>query len=81
MGWTGFQSIRPDGGYLIVYREFNERSEARLSLWGLAGRTIECTCLAGCGADFTATPDETGALAFGLEKPVSFALYADRIRP
>ena len=36
--WTGFQSLRGDEGYLIVYREHNDRSEARLRLWN-AGRT------------------------------------------
>ena len=51
-GWTGFQSLRGDEGYLIVYREHNDRSETRLKLWNVAGRMIHCTLIAGPGAGF-----------------------------
>ena len=78
-GWTGFQSIRRDGGYLLVYRERNERAEARLKLWGVAGYAIELTHIAGQGAGFSAIPDEEGAIAFRLDQPFSFALYAYRV--
>ncbi len=53
-GWTGFQSLRGDEGYLIVYRELNERTERPDPLLELAGRTIACTSVAGHGDDFSA---------------------------
>ena len=80
-GWTGFQSIRPDGGYLLVFREYNERPEARLRLWNLAGRTIHCTPIAGQGRAISTAVDASGEVTFALERQFSFALYAYRINP
>jgi hypothetical protein len=80
-GWTGFQSLRGDEGYLIVYREHNDRPEARLRLWNVAGRTIHCTLIAGAGHDFSAAVDASGEVTFRLNRPFSFALYAYRINP
>jgi len=77
-GWTGFQSSRPDGGYLLVFREHNDRPEARLRLWDVAGRTIHCTLIAGQGHDFSAAVDANGEATFALDRPFSFALYAYR---
>jgi hypothetical protein len=79
VGWTGFQSSRPAGGYLLVFREHNDRPEARLKLWNLAGRTIHCTSIAGHGHDFSAAVDVSGEVAFALDRPFSFALYAYRV--
>ena len=73
--------MRGDEGYLIVYREHNDRSEARLRLWNVAGRTIHCTLIAGQGQDFSAAVDASGEVAFTLDRPFSFALYAYRINP
>lgn len=78
MDWTGFQSVRGDEGYLLVFREHNARPEARLRLWDMAGRTIRCTKVAGAGDDFTAATDADGEIAFRLDRPFSFALYAYR---
>ena len=69
-GWTGFQSLRGDEGYLIVYREHNDRSEARLKLWNVAGRTIHCTLVAGQGHDFSAAVDASGEVAFAARPAV-----------
>ncbi|MBN1640325.1 MAG: alpha-galactosidase [Anaerolineae bacterium] len=74
--WTGFQSLRGDAGYLIVYREWTERAHARLRLWGLAGRQVEATCVAGYGRDFTAQVGADGELEVHLPAPFTFALYA-----
>ena len=79
--WTGFQSLRGDEGYLIVYREHNARSEARLKLWNLAGQTIHCTLVAGQGQDFSAAVEASGEVAFRLDLPFSFVLYAYRVNP
>ncbi len=78
-GWTGFQSLRGDEGYLVVYREHNDRPEAQLKLWNVAGRMIHCTLIAGQGHDFTAAVDASGEVPFRLDRPFSFALYAYRI--
>jgi hypothetical protein len=83
--WTGFQSIgsrmcpRSDKeGYLLVYREWNQRPQAQLRVWGLAGQTIEATCIAGKGDDMLAQVGEANEITFALSEPLSFALYAYR---
>jgi hypothetical protein len=73
--WTGFQSIRPDGGYLLVFREYNQAESATLALWGLAGRRIRCTAVLGHGADFEADVDGAGRVIFHLPGPHTFTLY------
>ena len=78
-GWTGFQSIREGGGYLIVYREWNDRGSARLKLWALQGQRIALQAVAGQGSDFTALVDENGYLEVSLSAPFTYALYAYRI--
>jgi hypothetical protein len=78
-GWTGFQSIGSDGGYLLIFRERNDRPEAPLRLWNLAGQTIHCTLIAGHGRDFSTRVDAGGAATFALDRPLSFALYAYRV--
>jgi hypothetical protein len=76
--WTGFQSVRGERGYLLVYREWNQRPRAALKLWGLVGRTVQCRLIAGHGADFTDTVDRDGCMTFHLSEPLSFALYEYR---
>jgi hypothetical protein len=73
--WTGLQSITGNHGYFIVFREHTPRPEAILKTWGLTGRKLECTALAGSGSDFVAEVDEGGCLRFALPKSHSFALY------
>ncbi|MDD4891529.1 MAG: alpha-galactosidase [Phycisphaerae bacterium] len=73
--WTGFQSVREDGGYVAVYREFNGRDRAKLRLWSPPTGRTEFRLVAGAGADFGATPDADGRVEFALPSPLSFALY------
>lgn len=73
--WTGFQSIRDEGGYLLLFREYNQRESADLSLWGLPSRRITCKVVAGHGASFEAETDRAGQLTFRLPGPHTFALY------
>jgi len=79
--WTGFQSIQKnkERGYLLIFRELNERPRAKLKLWGLAGKTVHCRLVAGRGADFGGTVDTGGRLTFQLPAPLTFALYEWRI--
>lgn len=74
-GWTGFQSVGARSGYILVFREYNERPAAKLRLIGLAGRRIACRAVAGDARDFTATVDTDGRATFHLPQSFSFALY------
>jgi hypothetical protein len=76
VGWTGFQSILDDGhGYVLVFRELNDRPTARLRLWNLAGRRLQLTHALGHGRSITTAVDSEGGLEFGLPAPLSYALY------
>ena len=79
--WTGFQSIARQGGegYLLVYRERNDRDSAGLELWDLAGQRLRCECVAGHGADFEGAVDAAGTLRVHLPGPFTFALYQYRV--
>jgi len=73
--WTGFQSIGENCGYLLIYREWNDRGSARFRLWQLAGKAVRLACVAGRGAGFTDVVDAHGGLTFRLPEPFTFALY------
>jgi hypothetical protein len=76
--WTGFQSIRPDGGYVMVYREHNERQQARLRLRDAGARQLDCRLVLGSGADGILDVDSDGSAEFRLPEPFSYALYEYR---
>lgn len=75
VGWTGFQSVREDGGYLLMLREWNERASARISCHGLAGRRVRFRRVAGSGRGFTRKVAADAAVEFALPEPFSFGLY------
>jgi hypothetical protein len=77
--WTGFQSIGGAGhGYVVVYREFNESTVAKIALHDLAGKRVTLKHICGHGQDVTAQADDVGAVSFKLPEPHTFALYEYR---
>ncbi len=78
--WTGFQSIRGQEGYLLVFRENNDQGQTKLKTWLPAGQAVELTALAGHGKSFKARTDPEGRLEFRLPAPNSFALYRYRLK-
>lgn len=77
-GWTGFQSIRGEEGYVLIFREHNERPEALLELWGLADRHLTFEHVLGQGESFDVAADDRGGVTFVLAEAYSFALYSYR---
>lgn len=73
--WTGFQSIQDGEGYFLVYRESNDRVQARLKTWLQPGARIRLQCISGSGQDFSAKADSQGRITFSLEKRNSYSLY------
>jgi len=77
--WTGLQAAHPDGwGYLLVFRELNERPSARLRLRGLAGRRLRLEGVCGSALACDGRVDGAGEMEVGLERPRSFALVRYR---
>jgi len=77
--WTGFQSVRADGGYVAVYRELNDRPSARVQLWRPPEDKVELRPVIGAGRKFSVTPDADGCLEFALAESFSYALYEYRV--
>jgi hypothetical protein len=73
-GWTGFQSIGPDGGYVIVFRERTDEAERTIPLWDAKGRRLRFERVCGQGKDFDAREDGAGVV-FRLPEPFSYSLY------
>lgn len=74
--WTGFQSIGEGGrGYVIVYREDNERQSSQLRTWLPEGAKVRFTAVLGAGKSFRATAGEDGTVSFSLKEKNSFAMY------
>lgn len=74
--WTGFQSIvSPQKGYVIVYREDNERLRGTLKTWLQEGEQVEFSPLMGDGKKFSCKVGEEGRVNFELNEKNSFAFY------
>ena len=79
--WTGFQSVSPDGrsGFVLVYRELNERGTAVLDTWLPENAVVEFTKVLGSGEDFSVTAGRHGAVEFSLPKANGFVMYKYKI--
>ena len=78
-GWTGFQSVRGDTGYLLVFREDNDREAATLRLWGLANRRVTFRSVLGAGEDFETAVAAGGEVRVSLPESHSFVLYEYKV--
>ena len=74
-GWTGFQSVQDNAGYLLVFRETNDRNSRTIETWLPEGKKIQLELKAGSGKNFTAVTGLHGSILFNLKDPRSFALY------
>ena len=79
--WTGFQSVSSDGrsGFVLVYRELNERGTAVLDTWLPENAVVEFTKVLGSGEDFSVTAGRHGAVEFSLPKANGFVMYKYKI--
>jgi len=73
--WTGFQSIKENGGYFLIFREHNNKKQEALSTWVPEGQKIKCQSILGQGKDFKTTVNEGGRINFELPCENNFALY------
>jgi alpha-galactosidase len=77
--WTGFQSIKDEEGYLLIFRENNRVESELIKTHGLENEHVHLDLLAGQGKSFSATADASGGIIFSLSQAHSFALYKYRI--
>ncbi len=77
--WTGFQALHPDGGgYLLLFRELNERGEDGFRLRGLRDCRLDLELLHGDGFESDGRVDADGCLTVALARPRSFAFLRYR---
>ena len=74
-GWTGFQSIRGDKGYLLVFREWNDHPKIKLTTHLPAETSVRLTHVLGADASSVTTTDTDGRLEFALPEKYSFSVY------
>lgn len=80
-GWTGFQSIRGDEGYLLVFREWNDHPKTKLMTHLPAETPVRLTHVLGAGASSIVPTDADGRLEFALPEKYSFSMYRYEIGP
>ncbi|MFO7957733.1 MAG: hypothetical protein R6X33_11625 [Candidatus Brocadiia bacterium] len=72
--WTGFQALHPDGGgYLLLFREMNDRPEAAFTLHDLRDCSLELEVCHGPGFGSDGRVDDDGRLTVRLAEPRSYA--------
>ena len=78
-GWTGFQSLHENEGYLAIYRERNDTRRAAVPILGLDGRVLAVRRILGQGRCCGRTVSASGTLTFEMPEPFSFGLFHYRI--
>lgn len=78
--WTGFQSLKKDRGYLIVYRENHPEGTAEVETWLPEGVTVRCIPLMGHGKAMTAVTGKKGRLEISLPSINDYVVYKYEIK-
>lgn len=79
--WTGFQSMTTDSeGFLLLYREDNNRETAEVRTWLPQGRKVNLRHLLGNGHDTKLTVGKNGEIKVTLDRPNDFVMYRYTIK-
>lgn len=73
--WTGFQSIKGPGGYLLVFREQNNTALHRMKTYLPPETEIKLTRIMGDGESRNIKTDDESRIELTLPKPHSYVLY------
>ena len=73
--WTGFQSIKDNEGYFIIYRENNPNPVGVVETWLPEKAKVKCTPVLGNGKAMTANIGRKGALIVELPHVNDFVMY------
>ena len=80
VSWTGFQSIHPDRGYFIIYREDNRYDRQLIETFLEEGTEVELQPLYSENDVSRQIAGKSGAITFSLSERNSFEIYKYRIR-
>lgn len=73
--WTGFQSVKGDKGYFIIYRENHPNSVGVVETWLPEKAKVKCTPVLGSGKAMTKTIGHKGTLTVELPNVNDFVMY------
>lgn len=74
--WTGFQSVTSDNeGYLLLYREDNDKSSAMVPTWLPEGKKVSLVPVLGNGKKYKAKVGADGTLPVTIDRPNDFVMY------
>ncbi len=74
-GWTGFQSIDSNEGYMLIFREFSDVSQKKMKTWFPENMKVEFKKVLGHGNSFFAIAETDGSIVFNLPEKWNFVLY------
>jgi len=79
--WTGFQSISEgsDAGYMLLFREANDRQTATIKTALPKGRYVCFVPILGSGASFASQTGAEGDIEAELPNSHSYALYSYKV--
>ncbi len=78
--WTGFQSMKDDQGYLLVFREHNSEKQKKLKTYFPADVQVKFTAVTSKGKNFEGTVDEKSQLLVELPEKNSYGLWYYEIK-
>lgn len=73
--WTGFQSLKENKGYLIIYRENHPEETTEIDTWLPKGVKVKCTPLMGHGKAMTVVTGTKGRLEVSLPAINDYVVY------
>lgn len=73
--WTGFQSVKGNKGYFIIYRENNPNAVGVVETWLPEKAKVKCTPVLGNGKAMTKTIGYKGTLTVELPHVNDFVMY------
>jgi alpha-galactosidase len=79
ISWTGFQSIQKDRGYILVFREGNDKKNTVINTWLQAGKRVELKKVLGQGKNINTVVGDNGRISFTLPQKNNYVLYEYRI--
>lgn len=75
LNWSGFQSVKENEGYILLFRAYSEENEKSLQLILPPNKKVDLKHVLGDGSSFEGETNEQGELKFSLPKKHSFVLY------
>jgi len=75
VSWTGFQSIQENKGYILIFRELNNKKEEAINTWIGEGKRVKLNPVLGQGKSMNVVAGKNGSITFSLPAVNSYSLY------